>query len=249
MPYIIRILNLSTSIRCVKYIKPPNITVIKMSDISLEAFESSLRSKKSTWFIQDTQIAFPPGFNDMIITENPAIQRTILLVGKESSDIWKHLEDWYAILTITTNQDWSLAMTYILYQPKPTLVIACPELAIPQQVYQKLNGITFVQFAFYNSPINRSLLTTDCILMQQTSTDSDIDYIYNIIQQLGQPHTKQNIKDILRDTRTASASILVSSIDEPRGKQMYWYYATPITRSSKVDSVIGLIQTVIERHS
>lgn len=218
-----------------------------MGDLSLDAFESSLRSRKSTWFIQEGKVEFPPGFHDMVINENPNFQRTVLLIRKDSSELWRYLLHWDSILTIDTNQDWSLALTHILYQPKPSLIIVCPELIIPLQVLQKLNAITLIQFAYYKAPLNRLFLNTECIIMQQTSSESDIDVIYSILQQTGQPHTKQNLKDILRDTKTVSASILLSSIDEPKGKQLYWYYASPIAKSSKVDLVMSLIQGVLNR--
>lgn len=219
-----------------------------MGDLSLDAFETSLRSRKSTWFIQEGQVAFPPGFNDMIMNDNPHFQRTVLLLNKDSSELWRYLENWHSILTIDSNQDWSLALTHLLYQPKPTLVIVCPEIFIPMQVLQKLNGLTLVQFAYYKGTLNRAFLQTDCHLMQQTGLDQEVDFIYSILQQSNQPHTKQNLKDILRDTKTASASILISGIDEPKGKQLYWYYAPPIAKSSKVDLVMGLMQSVLQRH-
>jgi hypothetical protein len=218
-----------------------------MGDLSLDAFETSLRSRKSTWFIQEGQIAFPPGFNDMIMNDNPHFQRTVLLLNKDSSELWRYLENWHSILTIDSNQDWSLALTHLLYQPKHTLVIVCPELFIPIQVLQKLNGITLVQFAYYKGVLNRAFLQTDCHLIQQTGLEQEIDFIYSILQQTNQPHTKQNLKDILRDTKTVSASILISGIDEPKGKQLYWYYAPPIAKSSKVDLVMGLMQSVLRR--
>jgi hypothetical protein len=83
--------------------------------------------------------------------------------------------------------------------------------------------------------------------MQQTTSDKDIDCIYNVLQQTGQPHTKQNLKDILRDTKTVSASVLISGIDEPKGKQLYWYYAAPIAKSTKVDLVMGHLGAVLQR--
>ena len=219
-----------------------------MGDLSLDAFETSLRSRKSTWFIQEGQVAFPPGFNDMIMNDNPHFQRTVLLLNKDSSELWRYLQPWHSILTIDNNQDWSLALTHLLYQPKPTLVIVCPEIFIPMQVLQKLNGLTLVQFAYYKGSLNRAFLQTDCHLIQQTGLEQEIDFIYSILQQSNQPHTKQNLKDILRDTKTVSASILISGIDEPKGKQLYWYYAAPIAKSSKVDLVMGLIQSVLQRH-
>jgi len=218
-----------------------------MGDLSLDAFETSLRSRKSTWFIQEGQVAFPPGFSDMIMNDNPRFQRTVLLLNKDSSELWRYLENWHSILTIDNNQDWSLALTHILYQPKPTLVIVCPELFIPLQVLQKLNGITLVQFAYYKAPLNKAFLLTECHLMQQTASDQDIDFIYSILQQTGQIHTRQNLKDILRDTKTVSASILISGIDEPKGKQLYWYYAAPIVKSTKVDLVMGHLGAVLQR--
>jgi hypothetical protein len=153
-----------------------------MGDLSLDAFETSLRTRKSTWFIQEGQVAFPPGFSDMIMNDNPRFQRTVLLLNKDSSELWRYLEPWNSILTIDNNQDWSLALTHILYQPKPTLVIVCPELLIPLQVLQKLNGITLVQFAYYKAPLNRVFLNTECYLMQQSTSDQDIDFMYNWIR-------------------------------------------------------------------
>lgn len=217
-------------------------------DISLEAFESSLRNKRSVWFIQEDTKGFPPGFYDMVLSETPVFQRKVLLITKESEEFWRHIEPWDSILTITTSQDWSLAMTHMMYQPKPCLVIAAPELLIPPQVYQRLQNITIIQLAFLKPSLNRAHFTADCVLLPQLNTDQETQIVQTILQNTGQQVQQQALKNIIRDTKTAGASFLVSSIDEPNGRQcMYWYYATQATKSPKLKIILNLIEAVLQR--
>lgn len=223
--------------------------------ISLEAFEQTLRNRRSIWILPQASNGFPPGFQEMILQENPAFQRKVLLCTKHTSDVLRYTEQWDSILTVVTGQDWSLALTHILYQPKPTLVVVAPELITPPQVYQKLNttprSITFVQFVpMRQQQFDRTFLTADCILFPPTlgTNEDEIETLYGILQQIQQGQTKQTFREILRDTRTAGASILFSSIDEPQGRQcMYWYYATSQQKSPKVDAIITLFQSLLQR--
>ena len=223
-----------------------------VKQLSLEAFESNLRGHRCTWFITEKAKGFPPGFNDMIITENPPFQRKILIRTKQTEEIWKYIHDWDTILTVTTNQDWSLALTLILYQTTPSLVVIAPELNMPPQVYQKINGnkATLVQFAYLKQSVERTLLTADSILFQQIATDTDIESVHTITTILGQPHTKQNLRDIFRDTRSAGASILLSSIDEPQARQcMYWYYAVLPQKSKHLEPILNILEIILQRNS
>ena len=83
--------------------------------VALEAFEHSLRGKRSVWILGASQtIAFPPGFQDQILSETPAIQRKTLMIAPTTPESWRLMEKWDAILTITNNHDWSVALTFLL---------------------------------------------------------------------------------------------------------------------------------------
>ena len=224
--------------------------------VSLEAFEQNLKNRRSVWIVTSSE--FPPGFQDMILNEKPSYQRKVLLCSSKSSEVWKMLEKWDSIITITTNQDWSLALTHMLYQPKPTLVCITPELIVPYQAYQKLISnqrtyqVTIIQFAFLNGEFDRSFFAADCIIFPIVSLEKEIDYLYTIIQQTNyeqkQKQSKQVFKDILRDTRSASASILLSSINEQQGKYcMYWYYANLPEKSEKTETLVNVMKVLLSR--
>ena len=224
--------------------------------VSLEAFEQNLRNRRSVWIVTSSE--FPPGFQDIILNEKPSYQRKVLLCSPKTSEVWKVLEKWDSILTISTNQDWSLALTHMLYQPKPALICITPELIVPYQAYQKLISnqrtyqVTLIQFAFLNSDFDRSFFAADCIIFPVVFLEKEIDYLYTIVQQTNyeqkQHQSKQVFKDILRDTRSASASILLSSINEEKGKYcMYWYYANQSEKSEKTETFINIMKVLLNR--
>jgi hypothetical protein len=227
-----------------------------MSVVSLEAFEHNLRGKRTVWLLPvNSEIEFPPGFDQQILSENPPFQRKILLVSPKSSESWRYIDLWDIILTIHTNQDWSLALTQILYQPNPCIVCTAPEVIIPQVVIQKIANTrqdirpTLVQFKHLAFDI--TILTADAVVFPKVSTDTEIDIVYNFIQHTSTEHskqTKQVIKDILRDTRSAGAGIIVSSIGEVLGRaSLYWYYTTQINKSYKVKNLSCIINTILSR--
>jgi len=227
-----------------------------MSVVALEAFEHNLRGKRTVWLLPTNQeIEFPPGFTEQILSENPPFQRKILIVSLKSSESWRYIDLWDIILTIHTNQDWSLALTQILYQPNPCLVCTAPEVNVPPVVIQKITNTrhdirpSLVQFK--NLTFDASILTADAVVFPKVSTDTEVDIVYNFIQHTSTEHakqTKQVIKDILRDTRSAGAGLIISSIGEDHGRSsLYWYYATQTNKSHKVKNLSYIINTILSR--
>jgi hypothetical protein len=225
-----------------------------MNTVSLEAFEHSLRGKRSVWIV--SSIGFPPGFSELIHSEMPHFQRKVLLCSPQTQDAWRLLDSWDSILCIQNNQDWSLALTHVLYQPNPSLICIAPELKTPTALFQKTqNKQTIVQFVHLSThPFDRTLLNADAVIFPyiKSPTDSEIDTLYAILQQTTTEHakqTKQVFKDILRDTRAAQASVLISSLGEQLGKaNLYWYYATLKDKTPKEESLSLLLNTLVSRY-
>ncbi len=224
-----------------------------MNTVSLEAFEHSLRGKRSVWIVPS--IGFPPGFCELIYSEMPHFVRKVLLTSPQSQEAWRFLENWDSILSIQNNQDWSLALTHVVYQPTPSLIIITPELKTPTTLFQKtLNKQTIVQFALLSQPFDRTLLNADAVIFPylKTPTESEIDTLYAILQMTTTEHAKQNkqvFKDILRDTRAAQASLLISSLGETLGKaSLYWYYSTMKDKTPKEESLTLVLNTMVSRY-
>jgi hypothetical protein len=228
------------------------------TSVALEAFEHSLRGRRSVWILPNGKtIQYPSGFQELILSEPPLFQRKVLLLGPQTHEAWRQLDLWDSILTMKTPQDWTLALTHILYQPTPTLLLLPPELKVPQNFLVKLaqsqQRPTVVQLISLTSPFDRIHLTADALIfpLLDSPTDTQIDSLYAILQQTTTEQSKQSkqvFRDILRDTKAAQASVLVSSLGEALGRtSLYWYYATPQPVSSKAEELLLVLKTLLQR--
>lgn len=109
------------------------------SVVQLEAFEAPLRGRRIRWFRSPTaSVQYPPGFQEQCFAESPPFQRRVLLSAPQSSEAWKLLDRWDAIILPTAPVDWSLAITLIQNQAQPCLVLVTPEVRIPSAFFTKL---------------------------------------------------------------------------------------------------------------
>ncbi len=227
------------------------------STVSLEAFEHSTRGRRIVWILPTNSLELPAGFHEFLTTEAPKVQRKVLLCSPQTNEAWRHLELWDSILSLQSSQDWSLALTHCLYQPQPSLIVIAPEVKVPLAFYQKIGQAkdrpTVVQMHPLQTPFDRAHLAADIIIFPALTnpSDSEVDTLFAILQQTGTEQAKQSkqiFRDILRDTRAAGASVLVSTLGEQLGRaSLYWYYATPPVRSAKSQQVLAVVKAVLER--
>jgi hypothetical protein len=223
--------------------------------VQLEAFESSLKHRRIRWFLPPGHgTTYPPGFQEQCFTESPPFQRRILLTARQSSEAWKLTDKWDAVLQPQTPTDWSLALTVLLNQPPPTLVICTPECVIPAAVFQKClqagqKAPTFVWFQILQLPIPQAPIQFDATFFPPAKAveDSLIEAIETVLPSLISGHQLQHfvVKDALRDLRGAGATIVVSQIEDVQ-PTLYWYYASESPKHQS-DLLSCVVQTLLSR--
>ena len=223
--------------------------------VQLEAFEAPLRCARIRWFLPPGHgITYPPGFQEQCFTESPPFQRRVLLTHHTSSEAWKVVDKWDAVLLPSTPTDWSLVLTILLNQPPPCLVICTPEVQVPQAVFQKCAAAgqkapTIVCFQNLTMPAPKATITFDATFFPPAKEvdDSMVEAIQHVLPQLISSDQIRNfsVKDALKDLRGAGATIVVSSIQEQQAS-LYWYYASESAKRHS-DLLSCVIQTVLSR--
>jgi len=222
--------------------------------IQLEAFEAPIKGRKIRWFIsRDQPISYPPGFQEQIFTEHPPFQRKILLSSHSSSEAWKLVDIYDAIFVPQTPMEWSLIIAFIQNITAPCLIIITPEVQVPVAFYQKSSQLPkppcIVTFNILSSATVTPLTIFDAIFFPPSK---DLESCTDQVQLLLQNHLSSEflrsfiVKDVIRDLKSAGATIVISSIEESKSS-LYWYYTSETTPKGK-RLMEELIQTLLKRN-
>lgn len=217
-----------------------------MNVVHVDAFESSLIGHHVRWFLSASDdIQYPPGFQEQVTTESPPFQRKFLILDPKSSEAWKVVDRWDAIFIPQASTDWSLILTYLQHQPQ-SYVILVPEVLPPAAFFTKAKQVlskatlihlqTFQQESFKPLPI-----AYDDTFFPKIQ-EQNLEFVQGILQQTLAKETLKNLvlKDVLRDLRSAGASLVVS-----RQGGLYWYY---MSEHKKPNSVLGtILRTFLQR--
>lgn len=221
--------------------------------IQLEAFESSLKSRRLCWFLpQGAPTVLPPGFQEQFYTETPQYQRKILITSHNASEAWKLVERWDTILLPQTQTDWSIVLAILTNSPSPSLVVSTPEIRIPAVLFQKiatlgLKSPTIVCFQTLSLPFQPGPITFDAYFFPPFD-DSLMEATQAALLQLlpSEKIHSFSLKDAIKDLRGAGATIVTSRIEEAESS-LYWYYATAEPRRKGKDLLATVVQTLLAR--
>ena len=223
------------------------------SVVQLEAFEGSIRSKRLRWFLApDSMIAYPPGFQEQCFIDSPPFQRRILLTSHTSSEAWKLVDKWDAVLLPTSSSDWSIVLAVVMNQPQPCIVFLTPEVSAPTAFFQKLQQAgakapTLVWFQHLNKPVTPITFDATFFPPFSLSNDTQLETTQLILKQIVSSDTLRNfvLKDAIRDLQGAGATLVVSIIEDSI-PTLYWYYAS-LQRSEKKNLLASIVQTLLAR--
>jgi hypothetical protein len=223
--------------------------------VQLEAFEAPLHTRRIRWFLrQGAPASYPPGFKEQCFLETPPFAKRILLTAPTSSEAWKVVDRWDAVFVPVSPADWSLALTVVLHQPAPSIVLLTPECRAPPAFFQKLSQAgakapLVVQFATLTVPPPPPQISFDATFFPPARKLEDVavEATQLVFQQLLSSYMLQNftLKDAIRDVKAAGASFVISSIGDPE-PTIYWYYATE-TKSKTNDTLSATLQTLLLR--
>lgn len=190
--------------------------------LQIEAFQTSLHGAKILCqgpFPTDRQ----PPILESIIDRRQPFQKKVLLSLTPFSFSKSLALSYDATFHVATAADWSLALTYIVHSPKPTLVVA-DDIPVPDAVWSRIpRTVTFVHLL--SSPV-RSPKLYDAVFFAaiQDSTSAYSDLTYRVLQNLlGVLGTKE-YREIVNELRVATAGIAWSKIEEAtEAGALYWY--------------------------
>jgi len=184
-----------------------------------------------------------PPIMDAIQRLREPFKKTVLLTHS-SIAISRYLPMTYdAVFHVADSADWTLAVTYITYAAKPTLIVA-EDIAIPQGLWPKLTrGMTFVHYAAEPTVHIRPY---DAIFfpLTESMTTAQADYAIKIIQSVYRAtYSQAEHKEIMQELRVAGAGLVWCKVEE---NGLYWYDpVAPAARekmsNGQVADLLGLL--------
>ncbi len=163
-----------------------------------------------------------------------------ILITRTAFSFSKYLSLQYdAIFQIKESMDWTLALTYITYSPKPLLVVV-EDTVIPDGLWAKLNSsVTLVNIT--NSPVaNHRPYDAVFFAPVEEPASQYADYVFRILQQLYRTnYTQKEYREIMQELRVAGAGIAWTRHNEKStGGSIYWY--DPLTQQQQQQQGDGL---------
>ena len=199
-----------------------SIKETEMESIKIDAFNTNLHGCRIL-----CQGPFPKGqppILDAVVKLREPFKKRIVL-SKTAFSISKYLPLAYdAMFQVKDSSDWTLALTYMTYAPKPLLIIT-EDIVIPDGVWSKLNrSMTLVNFT---SSSVIQVKPYDAIFFAPIEELSVpyVDYVYKLLQSIYRPsYTQKEHKEILQEVRVASAGLAWSKVEEEStGGNLFWY--------------------------
>lgn len=193
-----------------------------MEIIQLEAFNAHLHGSKILCQGPFKQGKYPPVMDSIQQLRSPFKKK--ILISNTTFSLSKYVPMPYdSHFQVKDSQDWTLALTYMTYAPKPLLVMI-EDVAIPDGLWQKLNRQTTLVH-WVSAPILH-IRPYDAIFFSPIDdTISYSDVVYKILQSVYKAsYSVKEHKEITQELRVAAAGMVWSKIDEDgQGGSVYWY--------------------------
>jgi len=191
-----------------------------METIQMEAFNTNLHGCKVLCQGPFKQGKYPPVMDAIQQLRTPFKKR--MLISNTTFSLSKYVPMPYdAQFQVKDSQDWTLALTYMTYAPKPLLVMI-EEVAIPDGLWQKLNRQTTL-IHWVSAPILH-IRPYDAIFFSPVE-EAHSDAVHKILQSVYKAnYSFKEHKEIIQELRVAAAGMVWSKIDESQpGGALYWY--------------------------
>jgi hypothetical protein len=154
-----------------------------------------------------------------------------ILITRTAFSFSKYLSLQYdAIFQIKDSMDWTLALTYITYSPKPLLIVV-EDTPIPDGLWGKLNKtVTLVNISHIQQQQNFKPYDAVFFAPVDESSTQYADFIFKILQQLYRAnYSQKEYREIMQELRVANAGIVWTRHNEnAQGGSIYWY--DPVTQ-------------------
>jgi hypothetical protein len=193
------------------------------ASIQVDAFNTNLHNAKILCQGPFPNGKFPPILDSVQDIRAPFKKR--ILLTKSSISLSKTLSLSYdAIFQTNDSSDWTLAITYASYCPKPALVII-EDTPIPDGVWPRITkGLTIVHIS--HSPVH-TYVPYDAIFFApiQDINSSFATYVFHQLQSIFRStYQQKEYRDILQELRIAGAGLAWTRWNESsQTGSMYWY--------------------------
>lgn len=190
--------------------------------IKMEAFNTNLHGCRMLCqgpFLK----RYPPIMESIQKLRDPFKKR--ILLSKSALAMSKYMPMSYdAVFQVRDSADWTLALTYMTYAPKPILIVA-EDISIPDGLWQKLTRqMTFVHFT--STPVIH-IRPYDAIFFAPVEelSASSLEYGHKILQSIYRSnYTQKEHKEILQELRIAGAGLVWTKVDEEtQAGNVFWY--------------------------
>jgi hypothetical protein len=177
---------------------------------------------------------YPPMMDSIQKLRDPYKKK--ILLAKSALAMSKYMPMAYdAVFQMKDSADWTLALTYMTYAPKPILIVT-EDITIPDGLWQKLTRqMTFVNFT--STPVLH-IRPYDAIFFAPVEelSSSQIDYGHKILQSVYRSNysTKEH-KEIVQELRVAGAGLVWTKVEEEsQGGNVFWYDPISLSASEKL---------------
>jgi len=198
--------------------------------IKMEAFNTNLHGCRILCQGPFSKRHYPPIMDSIQKLRDPYKKR--ILLSKTAVSISKYMPMSYdAVFQMKDAADWTLALTYMTYAPKPLLIVT-EDIPIPDGLWQKLTRqMTFVNFT---STQVIHIRPYDAIFFAPVEDVSatQIDYGHKILQSIYRSnYSAKEHKEIVQELRVAGAGLVWTKVEEEsQGGNVFWY--DPVTSSA-----------------
>jgi hypothetical protein len=210
--------------------------IIKQMDtttIHIEALDTSLHGARILCQGPFCDKKLPPIMESIQRLRDPFKKR--ILMTNATLGLSKYAPLHYdAIFQARDSADWTLALTYATYAPKP-LLIMIEDVKIPEGLWQKIGkGMTLVHITA--SPVLH-LRPYDAIFFAPVEDFGTpfVDYIFKALQSVFRAtYSQKEHKEILQELRVAGAGIAWTKVEEEMGNgSIYWY--DPVQQGERME--------------
>lgn len=194
---------------------------MEITTLQIEAFNTNVHGSKILCQGPFQQGKYPPIMDSIQQLRQPFKKK--ILISNTTFSLSKYMPMSYdAHFQVKDSQDWTLALTYMTYAPKPLLVMV-EDVGIPDGLWQKLNRTTTL-IHWVAAPVVQIRPYDTIFFAPMDDTVSYSDTVYKILQSVYKAtYSAKDHKEITQELRVARAGMVWCKVDEEPQGRVFWY--------------------------
>ena len=197
------------------------VVPMEITTLQIEAFNTNVHGSKILCQGPFQQGKYPPIMDSIQHLRQPFKKK--ILISNTTFSLSKYMPMSYdAHFQVKDSQDWTLALTYMTYAPKPLLVMV-EDVGIPDGLWQKLNRTTTLVH-WVSVPILQIRPYDTIFFAPMDDMVSYSDTVYKILQSVYKAsYSVKEHKEITQELRVATAGMVWSKVEEEAQGRVFWY--------------------------